>query len=935
MAQLKITADGFYLVSEYRCLRTAYEGRDCDNEVAESNETYSTSTTTPSRILRAVTFEYELPEGVVVTGAKVYATLGSPLNGAKVCTINGVSVGTFATVYADVAIDATASSVTVPFAFQTNAVYHNHDSSEATGISDTRRDQVSSDDAVDIWWKEYTTYYTNHQSSLSYSDVYLLIDYAEGSGTSGDEETGSEDGSGSGDNSGSDSGTSSAGETVVDKADEFGLTSRYNCNTRWIERFDANDWYDRLISQTNFTTDPTFASKDITFNYSLPLGAVVTSAKVYANVGHPLYGASLLTINGVPVASGGVRSVDVEVQVGKRSITVPFAFRTIAEAHGHSDLNGTLTEEYWGDPRADGSRDRYRWYTQAHSSTLYFKDVQLEIEYSLEARYWTLNKDTVLPGERLEVTLNETITGNTYKAQATIGEYTTEEIESDTSMRFDVPYTWLYAIPNSTTGVGAVIVREYDADGVLVGTTAKPFTLVCPDSCVPPLVASTIEPLLTVDNVTYPEVYPDRFVQSKCGARFAGTTSGVYGSQIVSAAIEGNGERRELALDGSNFVYESGLLSQSGYRDFAIVVTDSRGRSSGKRYQIYVEPYEPPMAKSFTLHRATIDGVPDEQSPYVAYEFDPVYSALDNHNKLTVALTADGVTQYHTTADYKAFLRTANGQPRTFDSATRYTVELTLTDGYGSASFYATIMPVTGTHTTVVIRPTHREKRGLIIGDYDTALDGDWTMSALALTEPEQQTNFITVPGRIKGPLDASTALTDGEPIYGSRTLSATFENSNGTRQERTERISKMVNQLNGRRFEIIHPDFPDHYLVGRVTVKTEYNDMAHCAVSLTAICEPWKYSKMETVNSWPSLLYNGGGMTVVPKITVTGNACSAWVVCLDRNVSVYLTAGTHILPELAIHPDETLSVELMDVGNSFFGSPVEDITFSYREAVL
>lgn len=138
------------------------------------------------------------------------------------------------------------------------------------------------------------------------------------------------------------------------------------------------------------------------------------------------------------------------------------------------------------------------------------------------------------------------------------------------------------------------------------------------------------------------------------------------------------------------------------------------------------------------------------------------------------------------------------------------------------------------------------KKRRLIIGDYDTAEDGRFTLSACKITKGSQVQSFVSVPGRY-APIDTSTLLTDGQPYYGSAALDATLESSEGTRDERLARVSGMVNALDGRSMRIIHPDHPERYLVGRVQVRPEYNDPAHCAVRVSAVCEPWLYNAQET----------------------------------------------------------------------------------------
>ena len=170
------------------------------------------------------------------------------------------------------------------------------------------------------------------------------------------------------------------------------------------------------------------------------------------------------------------------------------------------------------------------------------------------------------------------------------------------------------------------------------------------------------------------------------------------------------------------------------------------------------------------------------------------------------------------------------------------------------------------------------KKRGLIIGDYDTVVTGQWLLTSLELSPAQQVTNYVNIPGRRRGPLDMSTALTDGDPVYGSRTLTAMFECSEGTREEREARIQTMINWLDGWRLNIKLPDDTMHYITGRVHVERLYNDLAHASVRVTAVCEPWRYNNDETevvliATSTPktATLPNLGRLAVVPLLAVTG----------------------------------------------------------------
>lgn len=218
------------------------------------------------------------------------------------------------------------------------------------------------------------------------------------------------------------------------------------------------------------------------------------------------------------------------------------------------------------------------------------------------------------------------------------------------------------------------------------------------------------------------------------------------------------------------------------------------------------------------------------------------------------------------------------------------------------------------------------KKRGILLGTYDTARL--WTLCECKLSDPEQQTNFVNVPGGI--PLDFSTVLTDGEPGYNSRTLTARLECSEGTRQDRTDWIGEMVNALDGQRLDIVLPDHPAHYLTGRVRVQLEYNDMAHASVSVSATCDPWLYSHIARAYTLTAaeaeqvaVLTNSGRRALVPQVTITGDGASVRLVY--GSLSYALGPGTYHLPDLYLRQGDTVL--------TYSGTGTACIT--YREAVL
>ena len=224
------------------------------------------------------------------------------------------------------------------------------------------------------------------------------------------------------------------------------------------------------------------------------------------------------------------------------------------------------------------------------------------------------------------------------------------------------------------------------------------------------------------------------------------------------------------------------------------------------------------------------------------------------------------------------------------------------------------------------------EKRKFIIGTYDTAAEGLWTLTAWTLARPALQENYASVPGH-SGLLDLSTALTDGEPYYGNRELVATFESSEGSRLDREDRINRMVNSLDGQRLNITLPDDPLHYLTGRVRVEKLYNDLAHASVQVTATCDTWRYNISETVvgltatnTEQTATLLNYGRLSVVPKITIEGGSVTLITNNGSEENTWNLAPGTYTRANIAYLKAGYTSIRYKGTGQ---------ITITYREAVL
>lgn len=166
MAHLKIAVDDFHLVSTYTCHTQVYTSYN-EDRTEEMSQAKDTTTSTPTTATANKTFVFDLPSGSTIVSARVCVDkIGSSAYGAAVSTINGVSVGTGQSASVDVTIESGETSITIPFKFQSNAVEHDHFALGTGSWSSTWYNNVLKNDI-----------YANHEGSLSYSGVYLLIEY--------------------------------------------------------------------------------------------------------------------------------------------------------------------------------------------------------------------------------------------------------------------------------------------------------------------------------------------------------------------------------------------------------------------------------------------------------------------------------------------------------------------------------------------------------------------------------------------------------------------------------------------------------------------------------------------------------------------------------------------------------------------------------------
>lgn len=214
--------------------------------------------------------------------------------------------------------------------------------------------------------------------------------------------------------------------------------------------------------------------------------------------------------------------------------------------------------------------------------------------------------------------------------------------------------------------------------------------------------------------------------------------------------------------------------------------------------------------------------------------------------------------------------------------------------------------------------------RAFIIDNFNTWYDWRLTLTGKSIGEAEPKTNYLALEGA-SGSLDLTEALT-GDVQYTDRTLTASFWTSEGTHEDRMRLVKDIRARLHGKRVRIVEPDDPNHYYMGRVTVKAPSYSAVHIEFSIEATCDPWLYSveeierRVDVAGEVSVVLRNEGRKTVCPELMVTG------VVRLTfGGATTEMTDGSYVSPDLLLKQGVNV-VQLSGRGS---------ITFTYREASI
>ena len=241
------------------------------------------------------------------------------------------------------------------------------------------------------------------------------------------------------------------------------------------------------------------------------------------------------------------------------------------------------------------------------------------------ASSFTLSASSVAAGSRMTVNISRASSSFTHTVQWKFGSHTYSETGVATSTFYEIPKSWIDAIPNKDKGTGTVTVTTYSGS-TKIGTASKNFTLNVPASVKPTIGSFTAE---RIDG-TVPSDW-GIYVKGKSKAKLviSGAAAGDYGATLKSYSITGGG------YTGKTAEYTTGFLNTAGTVTFTAKVTDSRGRTASKTVSVTIEDYTPPVIQNASAARCSASGDLQDNGTYALVIHSITYTSLGGKNSLS------------------------------------------------------------------------------------------------------------------------------------------------------------------------------------------------------------------------------------------------------------------------------------------------------------
>lgn len=260
------------------------------------------------------------------------------------------------------------------------------------------------------------------------------------------------------------------------------------------------------------------------------------------------------------------------------------------------------------------------------------------------------------------------------------------------STSFTIPTSWYAYLPNVTSATATATLTTYSGSTSL-GSTTKTFTVAVASSVKPTISSFTHSPYAQNSTVNGWGVY----VQGYSQVDLSVSASAGTGASITAIAFSGTG----VSQSGTATTARSSVLSNTGYLDYSVTVTDSRGRSATSSLsgtgRPYFYEYSNPVVTSMTAFRSNSSGTEDAiAGMYITTYATFSYSSCNNKNSLSVKKIE---YKLHTASSWTSGVATAtSGTSYTIGGgniaiAKSYDVRCTVTDALSHTTTYVVLVP--------------------------------------------------------------------------------------------------------------------------------------------------------------------------------------------------------------------------------------------------
>ena len=213
--------------------------------------------------------------------------------------------------------------------------------------------------------------------------------------------------------------------------------------------------------------------------------------------------------------------------------------------------------------------------------------------------------------------------------------------------------------------------------------------------------------------------------------------------------------------------------------------------------------------------------------------------------------------------------------------------------------------------------------QSVIIDGVDLYEEYGFITASVSVQEPDVQTKFIEVPMR-DGSIDCSNVLSD-IVRYKDRTIEI-----NLFRMVADESILSMLSSfLHGQKKNITFGNDEGYYYVGRIAVSNVVRTKGTMTVTLTAICEPFKYDvALSDVDwEWDTFDLQNGIVNELGGLEVKGTATFTLICRRDREFPLFTVSE----PMELVFKDKTYLIKAgtNKLYNVFFDSGENELTFN------